>query len=127
MTVRAEFDFREFNQELAEYINDNAEKIAKKIARDARKTTEFMDYKGTPRESEWSKLHWGPNARKLRKSIRAKESKFDDGGWIVQATAPHAHLVEYGHGGPQPAPPHPFLRKAFEANITEARRVFGAK
>jgi len=29
--------------------------------------------------------------------------------------APHAHLVEYGHGGPQPAPPHPFLRPAFDA------------
>jgi HK97 gp10 family phage protein len=26
--------------------------------------------------------------------------------------APHAHLVEFGHGGPQPAPPHPFFRPA---------------
>ena len=24
--------------------------------------------------------------------------------------APHAHLVEDGHGGPHPAPPHPFFR-----------------
>jgi len=28
--------------------------------------------------------------------------------------APHAHLVEYGHGGPHPAPPHPFFRPALD-------------
>jgi len=28
--------------------------------------------------------------------------------------APHAHLVEYGHGGPHPAPPHPFIRPAWD-------------
>lgn len=26
--------------------------------------------------------------------------------------APHRHLVEYGHAGPRPAPPHPFWRPA---------------
>lgn len=34
--------------------------------------------------------------------------------------APHAHLVEYGHGGPAPAPPHPFVRPAFDAKADEA-------
>lgn len=34
--------------------------------------------------------------------------------------APHAHLVEYGHGGPAPAPPHPFVRKAFDTKEDEA-------
>ena len=29
--------------------------------------------------------------------------------------AAHAHLVEFGHGGPHPAPPHPFMRPAFDA------------
>jgi HK97 gp10 family phage protein len=28
--------------------------------------------------------------------------------------APHAHLVEYGHGGPHPAPAHPFVRPAWD-------------
>ncbi len=28
--------------------------------------------------------------------------------------APHAHLVEFGHGGPKPAPPHPFVRPAWD-------------
>jgi len=29
--------------------------------------------------------------------------------------APHAHLVEYGHGGPHPAKAHPFFRPAVNA------------
>ena len=36
------------------------------------------------------------------------------------AYAPHAHLVEYGHGGPYPAPPHPFVRPAFDRKQDEA-------
>ncbi len=28
--------------------------------------------------------------------------------------APHGHLVEFGHGGPHPAPPHPFVRPAWD-------------
>lgn len=34
--------------------------------------------------------------------------------------APHAHLVEYGHGGPHPAPPHPFVRPSFDRRADEA-------
>lgn len=34
--------------------------------------------------------------------------------------APHAHLVEYGHGGPHPAPPHPFIRPSFDKRADEA-------
>jgi len=36
--------------------------------------------------------------------------------------APHAHLVEFGHGGPHPAPPHPFLRPAWDSIKDEIRR-----
>ena len=38
----------------------------------------------------------------------------------MQRMAPHAHLVEYGHGGPAPAPPHPFVRPAFDRKEGEA-------
>lgn len=31
---------------------------------------------------------------------------------IDRKKAPHAHLVEFGHGGPHPAPAHPFIRPA---------------
>ena len=34
--------------------------------------------------------------------------------------APHAHLVEYGHGGPHPAPPHPFILPSFDKRADEA-------
>ncbi len=29
-------------------------------------------------------------------------------------------FVEYGHGGPHPAPPHPFIRPAYDAKKDEA-------
>jgi HK97 gp10 family phage protein len=35
--------------------------------------------------------------------------------------APHAHLVEYGHGGPHPAPPHPFVRPAWDGVKEEVK------
>lgn len=31
--------------------------------------------------------------------------------------------VEYGHGGPRPAPPHPFLRPAYDARVDEAYSI----
>ena len=100
-------DTKQFEQELAKFINQNAETIARQIAIDAKTTTAFKDKTGT-----------------LRKSIRARKSKFEDGGWIVVAGSPHAHLVEYGHKN---APAHPFLRPALDKNIAEAKRLFGAK
>ena len=36
------------------------------------------------------------------------------------ASARHAHLVEDGHGGPHPAPPHPFWEPAVQAHYQEA-------
>jgi len=42
----------------------------------------------------------------------------------VRVRAPHAHLVEFGHGGPRPAPPHPFLVPAVES--TGSRQVNAA-
>lgn len=41
----------------------------------------------------------------------------------MATTAPHAHLVEFGHGGPAPAPPHPFVRPAFDAQKETAFRI----
>jgi len=36
--------------------------------------------------------------------------------------APHAHLLEFGHGGPHPAPPHPFVQKAWDDVREEVSR-----
>jgi HK97 gp10 family phage protein len=132
--AQIEFDFSEMEKKVAEYINDNAETIAKQIARDAR-----------------AKIH--SVTGNLRKRVRAKKSKFDDGGWIVVSTAPHSMLVEYGgenvrqpltkkfmkfekYGaqsgtfyGKEVAkmPAKPFLRPALNENIAAAKRLFGAK
>jgi len=40
--------------------------------------------------------------------------------------APHAHLVEYGHAGPHPAPPHPFLRPAWDSIKDEIKQDVAA-
>ena len=37
-----------------------------------------------------------------------------------EAGAYYANPVEHGHGGPGPAPPHPFVRPAFDARAEEA-------
>ena len=29
------------------------------------------------------------------------------------------HLIEFGHGGPQPAPPHPHMDAAYQAGVQE--------
>ena len=36
--------------------------------------------------------------------------------------APHAALVEFGHGGPHPAPAHPFFRPAWDANKNKVEK-----
>jgi HK97 gp10 family phage protein len=37
--------------------------------------------------------------------------------------APHGHLVEYGHGGPHPAPAYPFFFRAWESVKDRVRRA----
>jgi len=106
--VDVAFDFSEFEKELAAFINENAEAIAKQVAKDARASVNVI-------------------TGNLKKGIKAKKSKFEDGGWIIKSNAPHAFIVEFGHGGPHPAPPHAYLRPALENNIDLARQQFGAK
>lgn len=148
MSAKVEIDTNEFEMLLADFINQNAEEIAKQVAKDAKASTAFKDYKGTTREGSYRAAMYlsmmgqdvselshliagGPN---LRKTIRAKKSRFEDGGWIVVASAPHAHLVEFGHAmvtkhgrevGTVTA--HPFLRPALDANMNLARQKFGAE
>lgn len=82
---------------------------AQDVGFEARRTAAFVDKTG-----------------KLRNSIAMQPSKFPDGGYIVVARSPHAHLVEFGHLlvkktktgivkiiGHVPA--HPFLRPALDS------------
>jgi len=67
----------------------------------------------------------------LRRTIRKKKSKFEDGGYIVESRAPHAHLVEYGHVKiawgrvtGERVPAHPFMRTAKEQGVRKAIELF---
>lgn len=42
---------------------------------------------------------------------------------VIGKGAPYAHFVEYGHGGPRPAPPHPFITPAYEATKGQAMEM----
>ena len=70
----------------------------------------------------------------LRKTIKKRKSKFPEGGYIVVATAPHAHLVEFGHASwvkgvyvKDHVKPRKFLRIAKEKGWREAIRRFRGK
>jgi HK97 gp10 family phage protein len=56
-------------------------------------------------------LKKGAYASKLAASLSQSAVAF---AGIRPRKAPHAHLVEYGHAGPHPAPPHPFFRPAID-------------
>lgn len=125
-----QFDFAEIDKKIAEHINDNAEQIAKQIARDAKASINEV-------------------TGNLSKGIRAVKSRYEDGGWIVVSRAPHSHLVEFGTSevrqspegkvlydpktktffgrvvGPMPA--KPFLRPALDRNIAAAKALFGVR
>lgn len=51
--------------------------------------------------------------RTIDVGIRRKDIKLKDGEY-------YPAFVEYGHGGPRPAPPHPFIRPAWDAKKDEA-------
>lgn len=59
-----------------------------------------------------------------RKGFKAQVGTRRDGRPIFQDPAKIAHLVEYGHGGPHPAPPHPFMRPAWDSGATTALAIY---
>lgn len=106
--VTVDIDPEVLSEAMAKMLEPQLADVAEEIAGEARKTSAFADKTGL-----------------LRKSIAVRKSKFENGGYIVRATAPHAHLVEFGHDMVSHAgrkvgevPPHPFLRPA-------ANKVFG--
>ena len=94
--------------EVAAWSDDIVKAVADELLKEARKNAEtaFADKSG-----------------KLRKSLGKKKSKFGSDTMIVQASAPHAHLVERGHNVKVKkdgrvlghAAAHPFLGPAAEA------------
>ena len=64
----------------------------------------------------------------LKRSVVAKKysrlTKGNPGAFVAidYRIGPHAHLVEYGHGGSNPAPAHPFFRPGVDNKIDIAER-----
>ena len=113
MTVTVNIDASEFLQALEEHLDEKCKEICGQIKADAKQTVAFKDITGN-----------------LRKSIKIKKSKFEGGGYIVKAGgrgAMQAWLVEHGHGGPRPAPAHPYLKPALDKNIAFAKRKLSEK
>ena len=91
--------------------------IADYVEAEAKTTARFVDRSGN-----------------LRKTIKKRKSKVPEGGYIVVATAPHAHLVEFGHAMwvkgvyvKDHVKPRRFLRQAKEKGWREAIRRFRGK
>ena len=67
-----------------------------------------------------------PRSGNLRGALRIKKASGRRGARVTigvhaaEGDAPYAHPVEFGHGGPHPAPPHPFVRPAFDTKAEEA-------
>ena len=67
-----------------------------------------------------------PRSGKLRGALRIKKASGRRGARVTVGVhradggAPYAQPVEFGHGGPHPAPPHPFVRPAFDARSEES-------
>lgn len=61
----------------------------------------------------------------LRDAIVARKFRTPGEGITYVAVnkrkAPHAHLVEFGHGGPHPAPPHEFFRPVLDEYSANGR------
>lgn len=100
--------------EVMDAVDANLQDVAEYVENEAKTTLAYQDKTGN-----------------LRKKTKLRVSKFDDGGYIVQARAPHAHLIEYGHvliawgrvTGKR-VPPHPFMRPALEKGILYAIAKF---
>lgn len=60
------------------------------------------------------------SALRIKKASRRRGARVTVGVHAAEGGAPYAQPVEFGHGGPHPAPPHPFVRPAFDACVDEA-------
>ncbi|NLV85438.1 MAG: HK97 gp10 family phage protein [Spirochaetales bacterium] len=66
-----------------------------------------------------------PRSGKLRSALRIKKGSRRRGARVTigahtESGAAYGVPVEFGHGGPHPAPPHPFVRPAFDARAEES-------
>jgi HK97 gp10 family phage protein len=56
-----------------------------------------------------------------------KGTKSNIGDAVYESAANIAHLVEFGHAGPHPAPAHPFLRPALDNNKAAVQSIMAVE
>ncbi|MBI9080835.1 MAG: HK97 gp10 family phage protein [Pseudodesulfovibrio sp.] len=108
-------DFGMALDDINQAVEANIEKVADIVVEQAKSSAAFEDQSGD-----------------LRRSIKKRKSKYWDGGYIVLASDPKAHLIEFGHDiirngkiiGQVPA--LPFLSPAKEMGIRYAVQAFQA-
>ena len=91
--------------------------LAKEIERRAKATTAFKDRTGRMRRS----IKAQKTARTY--TVLGRKVKVPFGAARVSVEFP-SRFVEYGHGGPAPAPPHPFFRPAIR-QVTSGQKGLG--
>ena len=91
-----------------------AKRVLQAAARRARRSTAFTDRTGRLRASI------RVETRPWTYRVQGRRIRVPDGAARLSADFP-ALFVEYGHGGPAPAPPHPFIRPAL---VDTRRRQF---
>ena len=114
-------DYQGVKNWLEPLVDEVLKNIAEEIADKARSSDAFSDSDKSvdvKRNLEGWPDEWYQH-KHLRQSIDVEPSKFKEGGWLVRAKRPHAHLVEYGHYMVTSdgrtvgfVPPHAFLRPA---------------
>ena len=117
--------------EMARTVRVAANKAAAKVvAQNARATTAFKDDSGNLRRSIRPVVRGGYTETLHGKKVRVPGRHVSVRAGSTAARQPV--LVEYGHEGPHPAPPHPFLepaatssaQQAFSAAVAAARAAF---
>lgn len=89
--------------------------IAWEVANEARRSSAFQDRTGRLRRTIRAGVR---RIRRYRSRLQTISVTLAGGVGAFQA-----HLVERGHGGPKPAPPHPYLLPAFNRTQDRLLRV----
>jgi len=111
------FNEQDILREVAKFTDEGIEAVAREAASRAKNSAAFVDKSG-----------------KLRSSIKAqkgtKKRSENETVWLVRATAPHSHLIEYGHAMVTPGgrlvghvAAHPFLQPAVDSVMPEAENI----
>jgi len=105
-----------FELEGLDELNNNIEKLLKSVSKEEAapilgKSADFL------RDDIISRAPLGSTGNLKRGIVSKTYSDYKEAAALVMINygrAPHAHLVEFGHAGKNPAPPHPFFRPAWD-------------